>query len=106
MIAREDWSGCQYDLAGNVLGRLGREGLSRLGQRVDRADLRAQHALVNEATDFAELSPARVAHKAHGADVVTIGWWGSDDGHDCATGLDDRRRVSEHVAADDVVDEV
>src|SRR5262249_34648774 len=66
----EALSGGQHDLARNVLGGLGHEGLPRVRERVDRADLRAQLALVDEAGNGAELGTARVPYEMNDADVV------------------------------------
>src|SRR5512133_2328209 len=87
----EDWSGCQHDLARNVLGGLGHEGLSRIRQRVDRADVGPQGALVDESSNVAELGTAGVPNEANRANVDSIGWRRSHDGHERSTGLDDRR---------------
>src|SRR5262249_12255888 len=99
-------SGGQHDLARNVLGGLGHEGLPRVRERVDRADLRAQLALVDEAGNGAELGTARVPYEMNDADVVPIGLRRSHDGHQGATGLDDGWGMSEHVAAACVVDQI
>src|SRR5829696_4074601 len=102
----KDWSGCQHDLARNVLGGLGHEGLSRVRQRVDRADVGPQRALVDEASNVAELDAARVSYEVNRADVCSIRLRRSYDGHEGTTGLDDRRGLVEHVAADGGVDQV
>src|SRR5262249_47617418 len=99
-------SGGQHDLARNVLGGLGHEGLPRVRERVDRADLRAQLALVDEAGNGAELGTARVPYEMNDADVVPIGLRRSHDGHQGTTGLDDGWGMSEHVAAACVVDQI
>src|SRR5215470_1607667 len=101
-----DWSGRQHDLARNVPGRLGHEGLARVGERVDRADLGPQRALINQAGDLPELGTARVAYEVNHADVVSIGLHWLHDGHQGTTGLDDCWRTGEHVTADAVVDQV
>ena len=44
--------------------------------------------------------------KRHRADVAAIGWHVTHDRDERATRLDDRRRTRQHIAADDVVDEV
>ncbi len=89
-----------------MLDRFGREGLTCVRERVDRADLRLQRALVHEASDLPELGTARVADEVNGADVVSIGWHWIHDGHHGTTRLDDGGRTGEHVAADRVVDQV
>ena len=61
-------------LPGNVLGRLGQVGLAGVRQRVDRADLDPQRALVDQAGDVPQLGTARVAHGVNGADVAFQLW--------------------------------
>ena len=63
----------------------------RVRERVHRADLRAQHALVDETSDLAELGTARVPHEVNGTDVVPVGLRRIHDGHQGTTGLHDRR---------------
>jgi hypothetical protein len=84
-------SGCQHDLARNVLGGLGHEGLARIRQRVDRADVGAKCPLIDESSNVAELGTARIPNEANRANVVSIRWRRSHDGHERSTGLDDRR---------------
>ena len=67
------WSGCQHDLARNVLGRLGHERLARVRQREDGADVGAQRPVVDESSDLAELGTVRVPDETHRADVAAIG---------------------------------
>src|SRR5262252_6423935 len=58
----------QHDLARNVLSRLGHEGLAGFGERVDRANLGPQRALVNEARDVTQFGAAGGAHEVNYAD--------------------------------------
>jgi hypothetical protein len=69
-------SGRQDDLTGDVLCGLGHEGLACIHERVDRADLGSQPALIYEAGHVPELCTARVAYEVNGADVVSIGFEG------------------------------
>jgi len=98
--------GVSTDLARNVLGRLGHEGLACVGEPVDRADLRSQLALIDEPGGVPQLRTARIAYEVNCADVVSIGLRGSHHGHQRTTGLDDGWWLGEHVAAGGVIDRV
>src|SRR5215467_14632599 len=100
------WSGCQHYLARNVLARFGHEGFASFRERVDRADLGSQLALVNEASDIPQFGTAGVAHEEDDADVISISFYRRHDGHQGSAGLHDRWRTCEYVSADGVVDQV